>query len=62
MVGCRGSLMSGHGRMPVMGVDRGGYSLAGHPIDYYCNPYHDEKIDFYGGGRPPYHRGVGKVV
>ena len=48
--------------MPVMGVDRGGYSLAGHPIDYYCNPYHDEKIDFYGGGRPPYHRGIGKIL
>lgn len=56
VVGRHGGVMTAHGRMPVMGVGRGGYTLAGHPVEYYCNPYRDEKIDFYGSGRPPYHR------
>jgi hypothetical protein len=52
--------MKGRGRMPVMGVNRGGYNLAGHTMDYYCNPYRDERTGFYGDGRPPYQHGIGK--
>ena len=62
MVGHRGGVMTARGRVPMMGIGGGGYPLAGHPVDYYCNPYLDEKVDCYGGGRPPYHRGIGKLM
>ena len=60
MVGHRGGLTP-RSRVPGMGVGRSGYPFAGHPMDYYCNPYLDEKVDFYGGGRPPHHQGIGKL-
>ena len=62
MVGHRGSVMAPRGRASAVGIGRSGYPFAGHPMDYYCNPYIDEKVDFYGGGRPPYHHGIGKFV
>ena len=60
MVGHRGGVMMPRGRVPMMGVGRGGYPFPGHPVDYYFNPYLDENVDLYGGGRPPYHHGIGK--
>ena len=62
MVSRHGGVMTGRGRIPVMGSSRGDYSLAGHPMDYYCNPYRDEKTSFYGSGRPSYQHGIGKQI
>ena len=62
MVNRHDGVMTGRGRIPVMGSSRGGYSLAGHPMDFYCNPYREEKTGFYGSGRPLYQHGIGKQI
>ena len=59
-MGRRGGVMMPRGRMPMMSVGRGGYPFPGHPADFYFNPYLDENVEFYGHGKPPYHREMGK--
>lgn len=62
MIGRRGGVMMPRGGIPMMGVDRGGYPFAGPPLDYFFNPYLDEGMEFFGGGRPPFHHGLGKFT
>ena len=60
MMDHRGGMMMPRGGIPMMGIGRGGYPFAGPPMDYYFNPYMEESMDFYSGGRPPFHHAIGK--
>jgi len=49
--------------MNMMGMGRGGFPPHGHgpPMDFYYNPYMDDGMGYYGGGRPPFHGGPGPM-
>ena len=54
-------VMIPRGGIPIMGVGRGDYPFAGPTVDYYFNPYVEESMEIYGGGRPSFHRGIGSI-
>ena len=59
MVSRRGGILMPRGGIQMMGIGRGGYPLNSPPCDYFFNPYMEESMEFYGGGRPPFHHGIG---